>query len=510
MSITCQICNIEFEKIIPWQHLKKHNISTIEYKKVHGAVYSQDTLKKMSEKIPHNKGIKVIDPEQLNRIRIATALREEKFKRNEFTRGAPRTLEQKQLLSEKTKYYASVNKDEMKNRAKKAIETKIRNGYDFGKNMRGKKHSPETKQKILEKTAESRQQQQLTTNIDRLSRLDSINLTLLSDIAESTLHLKCNLCSTEFSIGRQYITPARVDRLTCPTCIPRIIRKSTGELELYEFIKSLCPDAISGYRSHYHSKEIDVFIPSLQLGFEFNGLYWHSESVLVSNNRKPTADYIKQQEFAKLGIRLIEIFEDEWRNSQEIVKSRIANILKATNTVIYARRCTVQEINSKDAAAFCKQHHIMGAGRSNIRFGLMYAGELVSVMTFSNNNISRKSSTWEINRFASKINISVVGGASRLFSAFLKLINPQEVISYADNRWSTGELYYQLGFEKMNDGTPNYWYVQPNMIHRIHRFTLRKNKEDDQSLTEYENRLKQGYVRIWDCGSSKWKWSATK
>ena len=64
----------------------------------------------------------------------------------------------------------------------------------------------------------------------------------------------------------------------------------------------------------------------------------------------------------------------------------------------------------------------------------------------------------------------------------------------------------QLGFEKISDGVPNYWYVEPNIVKRIHRFTLRKTKTDNQELTEYQNRTAQGFTRVWDCGSSKWEW----
>ena len=150
----------------------------------------------------------------------------------------------------------------------------------------------------------------------------------------------------------------------------------------------------------------------------------------------------------------------------------------------------------------------MGRGRSNYRFGLYYQDTLVSLMTFTNNNLSRRlNNVWEINRFASLLNTTVVGGASRLFRHFLKHINPDTVVSYADNRWSNGQLYQQLGFEKTSNGTPNYWYLLPNTTRRIHRFSLRKTVGDNPDLTEVQNRAAQGYLRIWDSGSSKWTWN---
>jgi len=511
MSIICKICNGVFDKIIPWQHLKTHNISSAEYKITYGPIFSNETKEKMSTRVPHNKGKKITDPDALQKIKESMIKREIRFRNGEFTRGSAKTLKQKQVLSLRTKEYAASHKKEMCDRAKKAIFTKIENNYDFGKNMRGKHHSVETKEKLkvirdrtnIEKTKKS--QLQITELIN------TCNLTLNNSLSDNIFNLTCNVCNTQFTFSRQYFTLSKTFSEMCPTCFPRIIRQSKSELELFEFIKSLYPDAISGYRKTYHSKEIDIFIPSKNIGFEFNGLYWHSEKVLIDNGKYPTSDFDKYQYFLQQGIRIISIFADEWTNKNNIVKSRITNILQKTTDIIYARKCEVRIINSTDASKFIKDNHIMGNGRSNIRLGLFYKDELISVMTFTNNNLSRKlKDIWEINRFASKLNTSVVGGASRLFSKFISLEQPTKIISYADNRWSDGNLYHQLGFVKESVGTPNYWYFAPPNKIRIHRYSLRKNKFDDQSLTEYENRLKQGYLRIWDCGSSKWIWTPQK
>jgi len=164
-------------------------------------------------------------------------------------------------------------------------------------------------------------------------------------------------------------------------------------------------------------------------------------------------------------------------------------------------------LDSKVANSFIEENHIQGAGRSNYRIGLYYGEELVAVMTFSNKEISRKLSGWEINRFACKKNTIVVGGASKLFSHFINEKAPDKVISYADTRWSDGNLYEKLGFSFDSQTVPNYWYFKGSNAVRIHRYTLRKTADDNQSLTEYENRLLAGYDRVYDCGSTKWVWT---
>lgn len=507
MSITCKICNEIFEKIIPWQHLKKHNIDSSTYKKNYGSLYSDSTLDKFKTRIPHNKGKKVTDQSILENIRKGVAQRETKYQSGELTKHKTvLTQEQKYTISQKVSEYARLNPDIMKSRTQKALETKRKNGTLINYNTGPV--SDETKAKISA-ALKNRISEKTLSSIENIKKyLEISNLELLSDIRNKNYTVKCNHCEHTFNITRQYFTNSKFKKEICRTCHPFIKSVSNKETELYNFIKDLCPTAIQSYRKKYQSKEIDIFIPDLNLGFEFNGLYWHSDKLLSSLGRDPKSDFQKKIFFKEQNIDLIQIFEDEWENKKDIVKSRLKNILKKTTRKIYARKCHVKKLDSKQSGKFFENTHIMGNGRSNVRLGLFHGDELVSVMSFSNNNISRKSNSWEINRFSSLLDTSVVGGASKLFQTFIKEYQPEKVISYADNRWSNGDLYKNLGFRKISDGTPNYWYFLPNSNLRIHRFTLRKTKDDDQSLTEYENRLNQGYNRIWDSGSSKWEWTS--
>lgn len=505
MSIKCQICNTEFEKIIPWQHLRTHNISTADYKLSFGEVYSPETLAKHAARIPHNKGKKVTDPEQLANFRAAIQSREEKFKRGEFKRGGAKTEEQKKVLSEKQTAYASNNPEKMKERTQKAVQTKISNGYDFGSAMRGKSQTEHSKQRSKEtaiKNNTARRDKSFNEATEKLKAL-GVEITTIEDV---NAQLHCTICGTEFSITYQYLMPSKFKDTLCPVCNPRNKPVSNKETQLYEYVKSLCPDAIQSYRKTYHSKEIDIYVPSKNLGIEFNGLYWHSEEVSLANNRSPKHTYEKMLWLNESGIRIINIFEDEWDLQQAIVKSRLRSILGKVDIKVGARQCSSQKISAAEAAKFCKDHHIMGSGRSNANYGLYYNGELVSVMTFTKSNLSRKVVDWELNRFCSKQGIIVVGAANKLFSMFITEFSPDKVISYSDNRWSNGSVYETLGFVCDTTGTPNYWYIKDNLPGRIHRFTLRKQSTDAKDISERQLRLNEGYRVVWDCGSSKWVW----
>ena len=83
-------------------------------------------------------------------------------------------------------------------------------------------------------------------------------------------------------------------------------------------------------------------------------------------------------------------------------------------------------------------------------------GSLLFNKYVKSNNIQNK---YELIRFCNKINISVIGGASRLLKYFIKTYQPKEIISYADRSWSMGNLYEKLGFKFLYDTKPNYYYI---------------------------------------------------
>jgi hypothetical protein len=535
MPITCKICGKSFEKLISNSHLKTHNMTTTQYKNQYGtdslsspeyrkqlsasrtgennpnyqnhwSVEQRTTQsKKMQDKVPWNKGKKVSTTDSM---RVAVELREQKYRTGELKRKI-RTFsqDQRQHLSLQQKNYAANNPQKMSERAYKAVNTKINSGQDLGKNMRGKHHSANIKQKIKISVTISNLKKSQRSLEKIQSAIKQSDLTLVN-LDGVMLNLQCNSCKTEFSLTRQCFTPSKFRDDRCPVCHPKITSyRSQGETQLYEYVKSICGDAVPNVRNIVGRSEIDIWIPSKQIAIEYNGLYWHSESVLESVGKSKYSDNEKRKKLNDRGIRYISVFEDEWVLKPEIVKSRISNILSSTDQRIFARKCVVKSIDSKTASEFCRINHIQGAGRSNVRYGLFYQDQLVSVMTFSKNNISRKITAWEINRFCSCLGYTVVGGASRLFKQFIQDYKPDQVISYADNRWSTGNLYKQLGFQFDKQTAPNYWYVPAGSVKRIHRFALRK-PQNQNHLTEKQLRDSQGYMRVWDCGSTKWIWTA--
>jgi len=278
---------------------------------------------------------------------------------------------------------------------------------------------------------------------------------------------------------------------------------SSFELKLIDFLKEHNLHHISSDRTVLDGKEIDIYLPEFKIGLEIDGLYWHSEHYI-----KDKYYHAKKSNLAlEKGIQLIHITDYELSNQFEIVKNRILAKLGKQRKV-FARKCVIVPVKSVDYESFMVQHHIQGSAPASVRIGLKYENELVAVMSFSRARYNRNYE-WELIRYATQH--SVVGGASRLFSHFTSTVLPKSVISYADLRWNTGDVYAKIGMTLSHTTTPNYWYIENGRL--AHRTKYQKHKLRkllslyDDSLSEWENMKNNGYTRYWDCGNKVFTWS---
>lgn len=94
---------------------------------------------------------------------------------------------------------------------------------------------------------------------------------------------------------------------------------SEGEKELLQFIRSIyAGEVIEGDRITLDGKEIDILIPERKLGIEFDGLWWHS-----SLFKEKDYHLKKTLECEKKGVRLVHVFEDEWRTRRKAVEKSL-------------------------------------------------------------------------------------------------------------------------------------------------------------------------------------------
>ncbi len=291
----------------------------------------------------------------------------------------------------------------------------------------------------------------------------------------------------------QYPNDHQYKKCGCPKCNNSI---SKPEQQLQKWLSKHIDIKIND-RTLIKPFELDIIIPNKKIAIEYNGLYWHSEQ-----QGKDKHYHLNKYNLCKQqGYRLIQIWENEWLTKQYIVKSILLNAIGIHQQKIHGRKCIIKNISPKEARPFYDDNHIQGFHGGKHK-GLYYQGNLVSLMSIDKRG--------ELQRFVNKCN-TIVHGA---FSKLLKSFNIDNIYTFADLRYFTGNVYQMNGFEYIYQIKPNYWYIkQMNVYHR--RTFQKKNIQYkfengvlqyfDSNKTEYENMLDNGYDRIWDCGNLKFE-----
>jgi len=317
----------------------------------------------------------------------------------------------------------------------------------------------------------------------------------------------CSKCSKEYSAPVYIIWQRfKADLNICTKCDP-IGCKSSSQFEknVLLFIKKYYKGKIiTNDKKILKGKELDIYLPDLNLAFECNGTYWHNE--LYKEKEYHRNKYLNSK---KENIKLIQIWQDDWKFKKEIVQSRISNLLNNSRK-IYARKCEIRIVNFKNSKDFLNNNHLQGWVPSKVNYGLYFKGELVSILNFSKKRISiSNNDTWELLRFCNKLNYTIVGGASKLFKRFINEHSPDNVISYANLEWGEGLFYNNLGFSRLKDTNIGYSYIYKEK--KFHRYTFRKDvlvKDGyDSKMTEHEIMLSRNIYRVYNSGNALWKWT---
>lgn len=283
-------------------------------------------------------------------------------------------------------------------------------------------------------------------------------------------------------------------------------KQSSQEREIIDFIHSLNPE-ISIYKNNrqfFDGIEMDIFLPEYGLAIEHHGLLFHSPEGLNGTDKylhKQKADKCQEK-----GVQLFQIIQPEWTfdiNKKEIWKSMISNKL-GMNEKIYARNCEIKEIDTTTKNHFLRLNHIQGQDSSSVKIGIFYNSELYGVMTFIKSRFN-KSYEWELSRFSVKCFTNIIGGFSKALSYFEENYKPKSIVTYADRRYSEGNVYRKHDFEELTVSKPNYHYFYNEDV-LLNRKNFRKSflkdklQHFDPEKTEFQNMIDAGYKTFWDAG----------
>ena len=257
----------------------------------------------------------------------------------------------------------------------------------------------------------------------------------------------------------------------CPKCsLEKINKISFLELELFDFVKSLNINNIqTSNRNILHNKELDLYFPDYNIAIEFNGIYWHSDKY------KDKYYHInKTNECLSKNIKLIHIFEDEWINKKEIVKSMIKNNFNIFDNKININQCEIKEITEDLSFQFFIKNNIYDFIKSDKYIGLYFENKLVSLISFIKNKIIQ---------FSDILNTEINKSQEILINYYLNKYKSKNLIIELDKNWfNENNIYSKLGFKLIQNKNPDYKFV--DKLKRI----------DKQSNNGCE------FPKIYDCG----------
>ena len=318
------------------------------------------------------------------------------------------------------------------------------------------------------------------------------------------------MCNCDYSVVIDYLNKYGIEIGGDHTKMSREQRK------LGDFIESLGFEVVMNAKV-LGNHDIDIFIPSLRIGIEYNGFPFHLEN--FSGGRKGSYYHHNKTEKALAqGIRLVHVFPHDVHKNEGIVQSIVKNALGVTRNKIAARKCVVSEVSKLDAKNFLIENHLKGNSTFDVAVGLYFESELVHVVTFGPSRFDKKYQH-EIIRSASKMNTSVVGGFSKCLAYFVKghCVTGEKIMTYADRSISEGNSYVLAGFKFVRSTLPGYHYTERKsggfVVHSRYKFQKHKLMEfPNYSIdkTEWEIMVEAGYDRFWDSGNNMFEYVVQK
>jgi hypothetical protein len=290
----------------------------------------------------------------------------------------------------------------------------------------------------------------------------------------------------------------------CPKCPAT---RSRAEIEIEKYLVDNGINVVANDRSILKGgKELDLYLPDYKVAIEHNGLYYHSDQDKPNSSKKIISyHYNKWKECESLGIRLLSINEDEWQQRKDVLKRKILNLVGKSERGPGARKLTLSRIESFIANNFCEENHIQGATTCiTYALGAYEGNNLVAVVTFS--EFERQKYRTELSRFCTDGRI-FAGLFGRMFKRALSDTGVTEVTTFADRRYSDGNLYIKTGFKHEGNVPVDFRYVKNGKTYDKRGFTKRqiakKFNVDMAGKTERQGMMEQGFSRIYDCGKMR-------
>lgn len=327
---------------------------------------------------------------------------------------------------------------------------------------------------------------------EKINKILELNIHLRFDRLENyrnvitpALWVNCTNCSYFEKVSLLF---ARNDR--CPRCSPA---GSKAQLAISDWIEQISGFKVGRNVRLLGRKEIDIYVLEKNFAIEFNGLYYHNEAA----GKDESYHQSKSSKCSQLGIKLLHVFEDEWNDKQDIIKSMIKHRLGLTPTKISARKCDVIMLDRKQKEEFFDANHIDGDTLSMVSLGLRYDNEIVAAISLRLPFNKKYLKSLEVTRYCTRIDTAVNGGLSKLTKHamnFARTMGKEKLMTYVDTRFaSKGATYMKSGWRLKGSTPSKFWWT--DFTARFDSQIFKKTKK----LADYEIAADAGMMKIWGC-----------
>lgn len=264
----------------------------------------------------------------------------------------------------------------------------------------------------------------------------------------------------------------------CPKCSNT--GTSKDEQELTSFVRSIYSgELVERDRSKLlksctnRYQELDIYLPTLNIGIEYCGMFWHSE--YNTGKQKHQQKFIMAQD---AGLRLITIYESEWIHNRGLCEKLINRVI-GNYRIKFSTSCAkIVEVDVFDANKFVKDNSFCDQiSVGSTIYGLVVDDMLVHIMAFNN---------YEITHNVPLVDVFFPNSDVILLNNIIKIHN-KNIKTKINNRWDDTFHYERLGFVKIN-------LTEPKLQFFDRKLNLYDTQPDNQW---FKDSMKS---RIYDCG----------
>ncbi len=359
-----------------------------------------------------------------------------------------------------------------------------------------------SKSKITrEKTRKTLRKRYVNTYTDFLSIKNIECISSKEDfLSLKPLIFRCNNCSTIWIYNPSSAILADV---SCPHCKPLVRHTNRSNLEnnIFKYISSIYHGKIlKNTRKAISPYELDIYLPELNIAFEINGSFWHSENNGIDKNYQ----FDKSKRCINKGIKLFHIYEYDVLNDINKVKTLIKRAIY-NDVEVSIDDCSIKSLSKDEYYKFTKSNSICIYKQSpkyTSYLGVFYNKKLIFAA-----NYSYLSSTLEIYQYCHSYlhNISIFS----IISKINKLFTINKVVIHEDLAYPINLSTFLQKCSKKSYISPKYLFVNravkidSSIISNKKLLAKALNKSYDYAKTAYENLENNKFYKIYNAGYVK-------